>query len=86
MPTADELLSADTVSNLAGQLARAARTRRSRALTARAGPLDGLGFGARVAAVRDAVTTRRHHPGEHLVQLQVNGRVRGEAAFSLDVP
>ncbi|MFJ5808989.1 hypothetical protein [Streptomyces sp. NPDC093093] len=86
MPTADELLGADTVSNLAGQLARAARTRRSRALTARAGSLDGLGFSARVAAVRDAVTTRRHHPGEHLVQLQVNGRVRDEAAFSLDVP
>ncbi|MFJ9079862.1 DNA alkylation repair protein [Streptomyces sp. NPDC102278] len=55
MPTADELLSADTVSNLAGLLARAARAPRSRALAARAGSLDGLGFGARVAAVRDAV-------------------------------
>ncbi|WP_420080501.1 DNA alkylation repair protein [Streptomyces sp. JL4002] len=30
------------------------------------------------------ITTRRYHSGEHLVQLQVNGRVRGEAAFSLD--
>ncbi|MGW5850962.1 DNA alkylation repair protein [Streptomyces sp. NPDC055254] len=32
------------------------------------------------------ITTRRYHSGEHLVQLQVNGRVRGEAAFSLDAP
>ncbi|MEU9377081.1 DNA alkylation repair protein [Streptomyces sp. NPDC048255] len=32
------------------------------------------------------ITTRRYHSGEHLVQLQVNGRVRGEAVFSLDAP
>ncbi|MEU6309950.1 DNA alkylation repair protein [Streptomyces sp. NPDC047014] len=32
------------------------------------------------------ITTRRYHSGEHLVQLQVNGRVRGEAAFSLEAP
>ncbi|MFD4242335.1 hypothetical protein ACFWP3_12170 [Streptomyces sp. NPDC058525] len=32
------------------------------------------------------ITTRRYHSGEHLVQLQVNGRIRGEAAFSLDAP
>ncbi|MEV7617484.1 DNA alkylation repair protein [Streptomyces sp. NPDC089799] len=30
------------------------------------------------------ITTRRYHSGEHLVQLQVNGVVHGEAAFSLD--
>ncbi|QES48752.1 DNA alkylation repair protein [Streptomyces venezuelae] len=30
------------------------------------------------------ITTRRYHSGEHLVQIQVNGRVRGEAGFSLD--
>ncbi|CAM5478674.1 DNA alkylation repair protein [Streptomyces avidinii] len=55
MPTADELLSADTVSNLARTIARASRGHRAPALLARAGNLDGLGFGARVAAVRDAV-------------------------------
>ncbi|MFF4320316.1 DNA alkylation repair protein [Streptomyces sp. NPDC001568] len=55
MPTADELLSADTVSNLARTLARAARAPRSPALLTCAGALDGLGYGARVAAVRDAV-------------------------------
>lgn len=32
------------------------------------------------------ITTRRYHSGEHLVQLQINGRVRGEAVFSLDAP
>ncbi|MEF2529223.1 MULTISPECIES: DNA alkylation repair protein [Streptomyces] len=30
------------------------------------------------------LTTRRYFSGEHLVQLQVNGRIRGEAAFRLD--
>ncbi|MER5934895.1 DNA alkylation repair protein [Streptomyces sp. NPDC002054] len=30
------------------------------------------------------ITTRRYHSGAHLVQLQINGRVRGEAEFSLD--
>ncbi|AWZ09596.1 MULTISPECIES: DNA alkylation repair protein [unclassified Streptomyces] len=57
MPTADELLSADTVSNLARVLARAARGRRSPALLARAANLDGLGFSTRVTAVRDAALT-----------------------------
>ncbi|WP_327168257.1 DNA alkylation repair protein [Streptomyces subrutilus] len=57
MPTADELLSADTVSNLARLLARAGRRPSSPALTARAASLDGLGFRARVDAVRDAVLT-----------------------------
>ncbi|MEV7726936.1 DNA alkylation repair protein [Streptomyces sp. NPDC087917] len=55
MPTADELLSADTVSNLADLLARATGRAASPALTARAASLDGLGFSVRVAAVRDAV-------------------------------
>ncbi|MFD9458458.1 DNA alkylation repair protein [Streptomyces sp. NPDC059985] len=55
MPTADELLSADTVSNLARKLARAARAPRCPALLTCAGALDGLGYGARVTAVRDAV-------------------------------
>ncbi|MGR4884650.1 DNA alkylation repair protein [Streptomyces sp. LARHCF249] len=55
MPTADELLSADTVGDLARRLARAAGRRTSPALLARAGALGGLGYSARVAAVRDAV-------------------------------
>ncbi|WP_415948349.1 DNA alkylation repair protein [Streptomyces sp. KLOTTS4A1] len=29
------------------------------------------------------ISTRRYHPGVHLVQLQVNGRPHGEAAFTL---
>ncbi|OEJ35715.1 DNA alkylation repair protein [Streptomyces subrutilus] len=55
MPTADELLSAQTVSDLARRLADAAGRRTSPALRARAGALDGLSYSARVAAVRDAV-------------------------------
>ncbi|MFD3757069.1 DNA alkylation repair protein [Streptomyces sp. NPDC058622] len=55
MPTADELLSADTVSNLARLLARAARRPDSPALRARAATLGGLAFSGRVTAVRDAV-------------------------------
>ncbi|MEU9146243.1 DNA alkylation repair protein [Streptomyces sp. NPDC048349] len=55
MPTADELLSAETVSELARRLALAAGRPTSPALRERAGALDGLGYGARVAAVRDAV-------------------------------
>lgn len=55
MPTADELLSADTVTDLARRLARAAGRRTSPAVHARAVALDGLTYSARVAAVRDAV-------------------------------
>ncbi|MBT2543805.1 DNA alkylation repair protein [Streptomyces sp. ISL-44] len=55
MPTADELLSAETVRNLARLLARAAGRRTSPALRARADALDGLTYSGRVAAVRDAV-------------------------------
>ncbi|MFJ6053883.1 DNA alkylation repair protein [Streptomyces sp. NPDC092307] len=55
MPTADELLSADTVTTLARLLARAGGRRSSPALRARADALDGLTFSGRVAAVRDAV-------------------------------
>ncbi|MFE9479889.1 DNA alkylation repair protein [Streptomyces spororaveus] len=55
MPTADELLSADTVTSLARLLASAAGRRSSPALLARAGALNRLAFSGRVAAVRDAV-------------------------------
>ncbi|MDX3540448.1 DNA alkylation repair protein [Streptomyces sp. MB09-01] len=55
MPTADELLSAETVSTLALLLARAGGRRSSPALRARAGALDGLTYSGRVGAVRDAV-------------------------------
>ncbi|MFD3541158.1 DNA alkylation repair protein [Streptomyces sp. NPDC058662] len=55
MPTADELLSADTVTTLARLLARAGGRRSAPALLARAGALDGLTYSGRVAAVRDAV-------------------------------
>ncbi|WP_404959555.1 DNA alkylation repair protein [Streptomyces sp. 147326] len=55
MPTADELLSAETVSTLARLLARAGGRRSSPALLARAGSLDGLTYSGRVGAVRDAV-------------------------------
>uniref|UniRef100_A0AAU2JTV5 DNA alkylation repair protein n=1 Tax=Streptomyces sp. NBC_00049 TaxID=2903617 RepID=A0AAU2JTV5_9ACTN len=55
MPTADELLSADTVSNLARLLAEAAGRRSAPALRDRAQALDGLSYSGRVAAVRDAV-------------------------------
>ncbi|WP_328737620.1 DNA alkylation repair protein [Streptomyces bobili] len=30
------------------------------------------------------ISTRRYHPGVHLVRLQVNGRTHGEASFTLD--
>ncbi|MEV8532892.1 DNA alkylation repair protein [Streptomyces sp. NPDC051211] len=55
MPTADELLSADTVSNLARLLARAAGRHTSPALDACAAALDRLTYSGRVKAVRDAV-------------------------------
>ncbi|WP_327414556.1 DNA alkylation repair protein [Streptomyces sp. NBC_01233] len=55
MPTADELLSAETVTTLARLLARAGGRRSSPALRARADALDGLSFSGRVGAVRDAV-------------------------------
>ncbi|MFE5807515.1 DNA alkylation repair protein [Streptomyces sp. NPDC056491] len=55
MPTADELLSAETVTTLARLLARAGGRRSSPALRARVGTLDGLTFSGRVTAVRDAV-------------------------------
>ncbi|MCX5178770.1 DNA alkylation repair protein [Streptomyces virginiae] len=55
MPTADELLSADTVTTLARLLAGAGGRRSSPALRARADALAGLTFSGRVAAVRDAV-------------------------------
>ncbi|MFC9584568.1 DNA alkylation repair protein [Streptomyces yangpuensis] len=55
MPTADELLSADTVTTLARLLARAGGRRSAPALTARAAALDGLTYSGRVAAIRDAV-------------------------------
>ncbi|MFD4918694.1 DNA alkylation repair protein [Streptomyces virginiae] len=55
MPTADELLSADTVTTLARLLADAGGRRSSPALRARAATLDGLTFSGRVTAVRDAV-------------------------------
>ena len=32
------------------------------------------------------VTTRRHHPGRHVVDLRINGRVEAEAAFDLALP
>lgn len=55
MPTADELLSAETVRTLARLLARAGGRRSAPALRARADALDGLSYSGRVAAVRDAV-------------------------------
>ncbi|MEU9084735.1 DNA alkylation repair protein [Streptomyces sp. NPDC048357] len=55
MPTADELLSAETVSTLARLLARAGGRRSAPALRARADALDGLTYSGRVGAVRDAV-------------------------------
>ena len=30
-----------------------------------------------------AVTTRRYHPGQHAVDLRINGQVMAEAAFTL---
>ncbi|WP_149181266.1 DNA alkylation repair protein [Streptomyces sp. TRM49041] len=54
MPTADELLGADTVAGLARCLTRANGTP-AEETRRRAGRLDGLGFSERVTAVRDAV-------------------------------
>jgi 3-methyladenine DNA glycosylase AlkC len=55
MPTADELLSADTVAGLAGHLSRAGGGLPVPRLRERAAALDGLSYSGRVAAVRDAV-------------------------------
>lgn len=32
------------------------------------------------------LSTRRHHPGAHRVQLQINGRSYGSSAFTLNIP
>jgi len=55
MPTADELLSRETVQDLIAVLRRAAPGRPLPALEAVEGDLDDLAFGERVAAVRDGV-------------------------------
>ncbi|MCH0542867.1 DNA alkylation repair protein [Streptomyces sp. MUM 203J] len=56
MPLAEQLLGADTVAALADRLTAALGGGRSAGATRRAAvALDGLGFSARVAAVRDAV-------------------------------
>jgi hypothetical protein len=32
------------------------------------------------------VTTRRYHPGRHLVELRINGQAWGQAGFELRMP
>ena len=67
MPSAGELVSIKCIEEL-GELVSAA----TRPMLAD----DPCGAGA-------AATTRRHYPGEHVLELQVNGTRHGRARFTV---
>lgn len=86
----EDLLGADQVADIARLLQPAAPGFDAESFVARGtegreavlAPGESLAFERRIRLAD--MSTRRHHPGEHLVELLVNGRSLGRVPFELE--